>query len=91
MDTKVAVMGRAIEAKVDAEGDRRPGRVLGATVKAQLLVRRPLVDNGHINRNTARRRRGVGAHLVCGLELQLLKDFLRLRLGGTHAGQVKRL
>lgn len=30
-------------------------------------------------------------HLVCWLELQLLKDFLRLRLGGTHGGRVKEL
>lgn len=27
---------------------------------------------------------GWCAHLVCGLQLQLLKDLLRLRLGGTH-------
>ena len=34
MDTNVAVMGRTIEAEVDTEGNRRPSRVLGATVKA---------------------------------------------------------
>jgi hypothetical protein len=49
VDTKITVMSRAIEAKVDTEGDRRPGRVLGVTVKAYLLARRPLVDNGQIS------------------------------------------
>lgn len=36
-------------------------------------------------------RRGC-AHFVCGLQLQLLEDFLRLRLGGTHYdAETKRL
>lgn len=36
MDTEVTVVSTAVKAEVDAEGHRRPRRVLSATVKADL-------------------------------------------------------
>lgn len=36
MDTEVSVVRRAVEAEVDAEGNRGPGRVLGAAIEANL-------------------------------------------------------
>lgn len=37
VDTEVSVVGRAVEAQIDAEWHRRPRRVLLSTVKAYLL------------------------------------------------------
>jgi hypothetical protein len=42
------------------------------------------VTNALNNTRAAPGMAGWCAHLVCGLQLQLLKDLLRLRLGGTH-------
>lgn len=36
MDAEVAMVGRAVETEVDAEGDRSPGGILLAAVKADL-------------------------------------------------------
>ena len=50
MDTKVAMMCRAVKAKVDAEGDRGPGRIFAPTVKAylrRLQSQLDLLDPGH--------------------------------------------
>ncbi len=42
MDTKVSVVGGAVEAEVDAKRDRRPRRVLLSAVKADLLPKSPV-------------------------------------------------
>jgi hypothetical protein len=80
------MVGGAIKAQVDTERHRRPGRVLRIAVEAYLRARKALANN---DQNTGPQTWAGwwllgNAHLVCGLQLQLLKDLLRLRLGGTH-------
>ena len=58
----------AVEAEIDTEGDGRPRRVVGAAVKADLLL----------VRNPQLRTLAVDIYLIGGLSLQFLEDLLRL-------------
>lgn len=82
VDAEVAVVGRAVEAQVDAERDRRPCRVLLAAVEADLQ------DASGVSSRLEGAVEGKGeggADLVGGLRLELLKDLERLLLGREAA------
>lgn len=78
VDTQVTMVGRAVQAKVDTKGNRRPRRIFRAAIKADLWR----IRSGHVDW-CGQAGRG-NTHLVCGLQLEFLKDLLRLRLCGTH-------
>lgn len=53
VDAEVAVVGRAVQAEVDAKGDRGPGRVLLVAVKAYLhAFRQWKSPSGHAENRT---------------------------------------
>ena len=83
MDTKVTVVGRAIKAEVDAEGDRGPCRVLLAAIEADLMERK---RRSQFTATIRAVTGAVSAYLVGRLGLQLLKDLERLLLcrKGAH-------
>jgi len=81
VDTQVPVVCGAVEAQIDTERDRRPGRVLCAAVKAYLKRVSPRPYNADLTDQA-----GGRGHLVGGFRFEFLKDFLGLRLSGTHCG-----
>ena len=83
VDTKVAMVGGTIEAKVDAEGNRCPGGILCAAVEADLSPEELAWRVCTLQRSTC---------LVRLLRLELLKDLLRLLLcrESRHLGWVFR-
>ena len=84
VDAEVAMVGGTIQAKVDSERHRRPCWVLRVAVEAHLFISHLLANNGQNAPMAGRGFRGVRTHFICGFQLELLKDLLRLRLGGTH-------
>lgn len=38
VDTEVSVMGRAVQAEINAKGNRRPGGIFGAAIEADLMA-----------------------------------------------------
>lgn len=88
VDAEVSVVGRAVEAEIDAEGDRGPGRVLLVAVEAYLAIAdgacisRRSPDGVHIQGDPrGEGSAGKGAYLVRGLRLQLLEYLEGLLFG----------
>ena len=83
MHAEVAVVGRAVEAQINAKGDRGPGGVVLAAVEAGLYGNR---EQGHLGFERLFIR--LRPYLVGLLGLQLLKDLERLllRRKTTHLG-----
>lgn len=76
VNTQVAMVGRAVETQVDAEGHRCPGRVLSTAVEADLCE----VPSQPRAMGFPQVEESICANLVCRLRLQLLKQLLRLLL-----------
>lgn len=71
------MVGGAVEAEVDTEGDGRPRRVVGAAVKANLF----LISHAQRIYSTL----AVDGYLIRRLCLQFLEDLLRLSFRcGAH-------
>lgn len=81
MHTEVTVVSRAVKTEIDTKWHRGPCWVLTATVEAYLQYSKLLAWSATF---TQRASGSGGSHLVCGLELDFLKNLLRLRLGGSH-------